>query len=292
MAAGLGGLESLSLAGRFDHRHVLPATGAERFRASLAAAGDKTGVIHIGHSTHLVCAQGKRLLTDPWFHDPAFGSVEHAPAPAVGPDALGPLDAILISHDHPDHADLRALDRMSDKSRTVVLVATEELAGKVKGRGFSDVHVLGVGEKFALGDVAVCAVPAIHDVFEIGFVIESRDQNVYFAGDTRLTDALPKIKEQHRPRLALLPVDGTRIRTGGKWVMTPEDALFATEILGVECVIPSHFEARFFDPLAKYLLTTSVAEPGRKFAELVAHALPNVACTLPLPGEWVPVTRV
>jgi L-ascorbate metabolism protein UlaG (beta-lactamase superfamily) len=285
VGAGLLGLESLSLDGRFDHRRALETSGGERFRASLAGAGDRTGVIHVGHSTHLLCVKGKRLLTDPWFYDPAFGSVEHSPAPAVAPDGLGTLDAILVSHDHPDHADLRALDRMSDKSRTEVLVATEELGRQIRGLGFSGVHVLRVGEKFSLGELEIFGVPAVHDVVEIGFVVD----DIYFAGDTRLTEALPAIKEQHRPHLALLPVDGTRIRTGGKWVMTPEDAVSAAEILGVSRVIPSHAEARFFDPLVKHLLTTTVSEPGRKFSELVARTLPKVTCTLPQPGEWVPV---
>lgn len=275
----------MSLNGRFDHRRDFVQSGAERFRASLAGAGEQSGVIHVGHSTHLLCAKGKRLLTDPWFYDPAFGSMEHSPAPAVFPDALGALDAILISHEHPDHADFRALDRMREKSRTVVLCATDSLARQVRALGFKGAHVLAVGEKFALGDVSIHAVPAIHDVYEIGFVVD----DIYFAGDTRLTDALPSIREQHRPRLAILPVDGTRIRTGGKWVMTPEDAVSAAETLGVACVIPSHFEARFFDPLVKYVLTTTVSEPGRRFAELVAAELPGVTCTVPAPGEWVPL---
>lgn len=285
VGAGLLGLESLSLDGRFDHRRALVTSGAARFRASLARAGEASGVIHVGHSTHLLCVKGKRLLTDPWFYDPAFGSLEHSPAPAVAPEGLGPLDAILVSHDHPDHADLRALDRMGDKSRSEVLVATQELALRIKGLGFSSVHVLAVGEKFALGDIDIFGVPAVHDVVEIGFVVD----DIYFAGDTRLTDELPGIRERYRPRLALLPVDGTRIRTGGKWVMTPEDAVSAAQILGVSRVIPSHAEARFFDPLVKHVLATTIVEPGRKFAELVTRTLPTVTCTVPQPGEWVPV---
>lgn len=283
VGAGLVGFESMSLNGRFDHRRDFSPSGAERFRASLVGAGAESGVIHVGHSTHLLCAKGKRLLTDPWFYDPAFGSVEHSPAPAVMPEGLGALDAILISHDHPDHADFRALDRMSEKSRTVVLVATADLASQVRGLGFQHVHALAVGERYALGDLDIHAVPAIHDVYEIGFVVG----DIYFAGDTRLTDALPAIREQHRPKLAILPVDGTRIRTGGKWVMTPDDAVSAAEILGVTAVMPSHFEARFFDPLVKYVLTTTIAEPGRRFAEQMAAKLPKVTCTLPAPGEWV-----
>jgi L-ascorbate metabolism protein UlaG (beta-lactamase superfamily) len=136
----------------------------------------------------------------------------------------------------------------------------------------------------------VHAVPAVHDVPEIGFVVDDGSARIYFAGDTRLIDEFRAIREQHQPRLALLPVDGTRIRTGGNWVMSPDEAVTAAEMLGVSQVIPSHFEVRFFDPLVKHVLTTTVSEPARRLRELVGEKLPAVTCSVPAPGEWVPLT--
>lgn len=62
-AAALGGAEALSLAGGFDHRAAPPATARERVRAALASG--ERGVVHVGHSTHVVCLGGERFLTDP-----------------------------------------------------------------------------------------------------------------------------------------------------------------------------------------------------------------------------------
>jgi L-ascorbate metabolism protein UlaG (beta-lactamase superfamily) len=288
VGAGAAACELLSLDGRFDHRRALAPSGADRYQASLQAAGNRAGVIHIGHSTHVVCMQGLRILTDPWFYDPAFGSVAHAPAPAVTPDALGKLDAIVVSHDHPDHADLRALDQLPDK-KLAVLVATEALASRVRQRGFSELHVLAPWQTFRLGTVEVHAVPALHDVYEIGFVIRSASESIYFAGDTRLMDELPEIRERHHPALAILPVDGTRVRTGALWVMTPEDAVFAAGLLGVSAVLPSHAEARITDPLVERVLTRSIPGAARKCAELARVNLPGVRCSVPSAGEWVPL---
>ena len=96
---GLGGLEAASLTGAFDFRRVAPPTAADAWRSSLAALATKGdgAIVHVGHSTHLISVAGTRFLTDPWFHDPAFGAIAHRLGPAVAPAEAGRLDAILVS---------------------------------------------------------------------------------------------------------------------------------------------------------------------------------------------------
>ncbi|MBX3205444.1 MAG: MBL fold metallo-hydrolase [Labilithrix sp.] len=293
-AAGVvaGGLEWTSLRGRFDHRRepagdgVAHAGAKERFAASLRATeAGASGVVHVGHSTHLLALGGMRLLTDPWFYDPAFGALSHDVAPAVPPSELGPLDAILVTHDHADHADLRAMDEM-DK-RATVIVATSDLAARARARGFADVSVLAPWEERALGAVSVTAVPGLHDIYEIGFVVRAGDKSVYFAGDTRLHPDLAAIAERFRPDASILPVDGTRLTGAPLHVMTPEDAGVAARTLGSRLVIPSHAEAYFSDPVAGHLLASTVPRARQRFAEVMQKELPGVACRVPEPGELV-----
>ena len=233
-AAGVvaGSLEWLSLRGRFDHRRSRGASAKERFEASSAAvASGASGILHIAHSTHLLALGGLRLLTDPWFYDPSYGALSHEVVPAVLPSELGVLNAILVTHDHPDHADLRAMDEM-DK-RAAVIVATGDLAARVRARGFSDVSVLAPWEERNVGEAVVTAVPGLHDIYEIGFVARASGKTVYFAGDSRLHPDLPAIAERFRPDVAILPVDGTRLTGGGIHVMTPEDAAVAARTLAL-----------------------------------------------------------
>jgi L-ascorbate metabolism protein UlaG (beta-lactamase superfamily) len=287
-AAGVvaGGLEWISLRGRFDHRTAPGAEGKERFAASLrATAAGASGIVHVAHSTHLIALAGARLLTDPWFYDPAFGALSHDVKPAVLPSELGPLDAILVTHDHADHADTRAMDEM-DK-RAAVIVATKDLAARVRARGFSDVSVLAPWEERKLGEVSVTAVPALHDIYEIGFVVRADGKSVYFAGDSALHPDLPAIAERFRPDVAILPVDGTRLTGGALHVMRPEDATTAARTLGARLVMPSHAEAYFSDPVVDHLLASMVPRARHRFAELMAKELPAVACKVPAPGELV-----
>lgn len=288
-ALALGGtaLEVASLSGRFDHRRSPGASANDRWVASLAEADRRDAIVHVGHSTHLVALAGVRLLTDPWFYDPAFGALSHERAPAVLPEHIGRLDALLVTHDHADHADLRAIDRL-DK-RAAAIVATPELAAKIRSRGFGDVSVLSPWEEKRVGAVSVTAVPALHDIYEIGFVLRANGRSVYFAGDTRLHPEMPAIAERLAPSAAILPVDGTRLVGGGLHVMTPEHAVLAARTLRCTLVMPSHDEAVFSDPLAKHVLASTVEGARYLFAERVARDLPGVRCALAQPGGLVPL---
>src|SRR6185369_12362283 len=119
--------------------------------------------------------------------------------------------------------------------------------------GFRDVSVLAEWEERRLDDVVITAVPALHDVHEIGFALRTATTCVYFAGDTALHPEMPAIAERFKPDVALLPVDGTRLNGGSVHAMTPEEALHAARLLGAKLVLPSHAEAYFSDPLASHL---------------------------------------
>ncbi len=288
--AAVGAMEYASLGGRFDHRRLQTASGADRYKASLArldadpvaAAG---ALVHVGHSTHLLSVGGVRMLTDPWFYDPAFGALSHVFGPAVAPEDVGPLQAVLVTHDHADHADLRAMDRLDKGAHA--FVATRELAARVRLLGFAAVDTLAEWESAVVGAARVTAVPAEHDIYEIGYVIDAGDRVAYFAGDTRLFDGIRAIAERFRPSLAILPVDGTRVTGGGIHVMTPADAVEATRILAPKAAVPSHAEAYLSDPLAKYVLASTVDGAGGIFVELLGSALPKVTGRLPMAGECV-----
>jgi L-ascorbate metabolism protein UlaG (beta-lactamase superfamily) len=295
-AALLGGgafVEYQSLQGRFDHRYS-PGVSGGRYGDALAAL-DRAGatgvagasIVHVGHSTHLLCIAGLRLLTDPWFYDPAFGALKHELPPAVLARDVGRLDVILITHDHADHADARAMDEM-DK-RASVIVATSDLAGRIRNLGYREVLVLAPWEAHTVRDVTITAVPGLHDIYEIGYVVQGGGTSVYFAGDSRLHPALPAIAERFAPDVSILSCDGTRLAGGDLHVMTPEDAVVAARTLQSKLVLPSHAEAVFSDPLVSHALASTVARARFLFREQMARALPGIRCVVPAPGELVAI---
>ena len=287
-------VEYESFSGRFDHRRSPGTSGESRYGDSMAAldragtAGVARGsIVHVGHSTHLLCIGGLRLLTDPWFYDPAFGALAHELPPAVLARDVGRLDVILVTHDHADHADARAMDEM-DK-RALVIVATDALAARARNLGYREVLVLAPWEAHRVEDVTITAVPGLHDIYEIGYVVQGGGTSVYFAGDSRLHPALPAIAERFEPVVSILSCDGTRLTGGDLHVMTPEDAVTAARTLRSKLVLPSHAEAVFSDPIASHLLASTVARARFLFREQMTRALPGVRCVVPVPGELVAI---
>lgn len=281
---GTAAFEYASFRGAFDHRS-LRVDGAARYRASFdSISATPDAILHVGHSTHVVVVDGVRFLTDPWFHDPAFGALKHERGPAIDPAELE-VDVILVTHDHADHCDEKALARMP-KTATC-FVATSELAAKVKRCGFGDVNVIAPGESAIARGVGVHAVIGLHDIYEIGFVLVGERRTTYFAGDSALHPDLPAIAERFAPHTSILPVDGTRLRGGELHVMRPADAVEAAKLLGSQTLLPSHAEALFYDPIAKYVLSENIEGANAKFAALMATALPERRVLLPLPGELV-----
>ena len=78
----------------------------------MAVTTESVDIRVIGGPTTVIEIGGLRLLTDPTFDDvrrlragPRAGAEQDAASP-VGPDELGPVDAVLLSHDqHPDNLD-------------------------------------------------------------------------------------------------------------------------------------------------------------------------------------------
>ena len=273
--AGLGVTQWLSLRGDFDHRSCRPERdAASPWQPPVLPAG-AADIVHVGHSTHLVRVAGLRVLTDPWFFDPAHGGMWHEHGPWVAPEHMGELDLVLITHEHPDHADPQALDRL-DK-RALVVVATAALAARVRGLGFAAVERLSPWQSLSHRGLEISAVPALHDIYEVGYVLRADAQRIYFAGDSALHRDLPSIAERFAPTTAILPVDGTRLRGEPRLVMNPTDAVQAVQVLKPRLVVTSHADARFFDPVLSAYATQEVDAQAR-FARLLKAAAPHVRC--------------
>ena len=123
---------------------------------------------HIGGPTVLIEAAGWRLLTDPTFDPPGgrytFGwgtASRKLTGPAVTVDAIGPLDAVLLSHDqHGDNLDATGR-AMLPGARTVLttVAGARRLGGHAVGLRPWQVHRL---EKPGAPAIEVTATPARH----------------------------------------------------------------------------------------------------------------------------------
>ena len=239
-------------------------------------------ITSIGHATFLIELDGQLILTDPWFYETPFTG-RHPDPLGLSLEQLPLLDLILVTHAHIDHCDRRALKRLAAQTRA--LVGVKGMGAAMRQLGFSHVVELAPWETFAASPLTITAVPAAHSGPTNTYIIEGIGKTVYFAGETTLFPDLARLTERF-PRLdiALLPVDGLRLRWGKQLAMDAHDAVEAVKLLRPRVVIPvlDHDFSRSLTGLV--LTTTSQVEA---FKMLMEQSSPEVAVVLlKAGGRW------
>jgi L-ascorbate metabolism protein UlaG (beta-lactamase superfamily) len=187
-------------------------------------------VTYYGHACFSVVVRGKTLLFDPFISGNSLANDIHVNSV--------PADFILVSHGHDDHVG----DTLAIAKRTNALVITGFEVGEwFLKQGAPRVHTLnhGGGCSFDFGRVKY--VNAIHSSTlpdgssggnAGGFVIESRDGNFYFSGDTALTLDMKLIGESTPLKFAALCI-GDNFTMGADDAVKAADFVRCNEILGV-----------------------------------------------------------
>ncbi len=117
----------------------------------------------LGHNTVVVRSESARVIVDPWMPPDAARHPEDYKA--VHRAELGRIDAILLTHSHPDHFDPGTLLQF-DRSTTVIVPHVEKecllsrhMADRFRELGFTDVRVGRWWEEFRFGDTTVVVLP-------------------------------------------------------------------------------------------------------------------------------------
>jgi hypothetical protein len=117
----------------------------------------------LGHNTVVVQAGDTRVIVDPLFF--ADGPAYPASYQPLSPADVGPVDAVLITHSHPDHFDPASLLRFPPDTPVVVPVVEREtllataMARRLYELGFTDVRPLTWASSMRIGDAEVTALP-------------------------------------------------------------------------------------------------------------------------------------
>jgi len=110
-------------------------------------------VTHLGHSCLLVETGGARILVDP-------GTFSH------GFTEVGDLDAVLVTHQHPDHVDVERLPVLLESNDAALLWAEPSTAAALSEAGI-EARPLHPGETVAVAGATVEAVGGEHSVIHV-----------------------------------------------------------------------------------------------------------------------------
>ncbi|MEM7437255.1 MAG: MBL fold metallo-hydrolase [Myxococcota bacterium] len=211
----------------------------------------------LGHSTLLLEIDGVRILTDPvWSRrvSPSrfFGPKRFQPVP-VRVDALPPIDAVVISHDHYDHLDYATILEL--RGRDVPFFTALGVGAHLEAWGVPEdrIHELDWWESVELegADFRITAAPSQHfsgratmdrnHTLWSSFALRGPHHAVFFSGDTGLTDDYRTIAERLGPfDLVLLEV-GAFHPAWGSIHLGPDNALEALKRLGGGSLLPVHW---------------------------------------------------
>ncbi len=215
-------------------------------------------VTYIGGPTALLEVGGLRLLTDPTF-DPAgseYGTAAYVLrkrlGPALAPESLGAVDAVLLSHDH--HSDNLDTAGRGVLPRAARIVTTQ--AGAVRlGSGAVGLAPWEATDIPAMGGrtLQVTATPARHGPAHadrgpvIGFVLtwsDEPDEGIYVSGDTVWFEELREIGRRFSIRVALLFMGAARVAAVGPWhlTLTAAEGVEAARTLAGATIVPLHYE--------------------------------------------------
>ena len=245
---------------------------------------------YIGHATTLLRLGNASILTDPILRS-SLGPLRRQGRPPA-PELTRIPDAVLISHLHRDHLDLRSLRRLPESTPLVVPRGAARWAAR---GGAERVLEIGRGESISLGDLEVTGVRAVHDghrgrrgveIEPLGYLIRSARRAVYFAGDT---DLFPEMAELEALDLALLPVWGWGLSVG-RGHLDPERAARALELIRPRLAVPIHW-GTFYPAGLRWLRPMPLVEPPRDFARLAGRLTPEVEVRVVEPGSATPLDR-
>lgn len=243
----------------------------------------RASVTWLGHATALIEIDGTRLLTDPVLRR-RIGPLIRV-APEARPDDSERIDAVLLSHLHGDHADLRSLRRVG---ASVPVIAPFPAGGWLRRHGLDDVRELACGDETMVGALRIVATPAQHDrrrhplgatADPVGFVVRG-SRSVYFAGDTDLFPAMAGLAGTID--LALLPVTGWG-PTVGRGHLDPERAAQAVALIEPSVAVPIHWGTFILAHLVRR--ANDLQRPTREFAAAAARLAPGVDVRVLAPGE-------
>lgn len=214
----------------------------------------------VGGPTALIAYGGLRILTDPTFDPPGEHGSTGSPViltkldgPAVAAADIGPVDVVLLSHDHhADNLDTAGRAVLAGAERVLTTTAgAERLGSGAVGLEPGDTVTLELPDG---GSATVTAVPADHGPPEvaavngpvIGFALRAEGlPRIYVSGDNASVDVVRAVVRDHGPfDVAVLFAGAAQVPE--RWgedaplTLTPEGAVLAARELAPATIVPIH----------------------------------------------------
>jgi L-ascorbate metabolism protein UlaG (beta-lactamase superfamily) len=176
------------------------------------------------------------FLVDPVLHAPGGKRFDYAGLPAPS--------TILVTHDHPDHFEAKAIGHLRQPATAVIV-------SRIVGHAVPGAIVLLNGSRYSVGTMNIEAIAMYNPEGEQfhkkgdgnGYVVTLAGRRLYFAGDTGCTVEIKALKDLD---VAFLPMNLP-------FTMAPATAAACARAFAPKIVYPYHYMYRTPEPFVKAL---------------------------------------
>jgi L-ascorbate 6-phosphate lactonase len=247
----------------------------------------------------LVDAARRRIAIDPWT-SPWLETrsaanpqpvVRQRPARLRSEELAELVDAVLVTHEHPDHLDPGLADALTEARVPVFVPKGCLAAAQACGYPASTLHPVAVGEDLDVCGVDVVALPAAHAFAgggygrytewldaggahrAVGYVVRCGGRVLSHAGDTVMWQGLPERLRAAGVDTCLLPINGRdwlREERGLVGNLTARESADLAAACGAEVLVPVHFDG----------VVGNTGSPG-ELLDYASAAYPQLSVLLP-----------
>ncbi|MDO8897260.1 MAG: MBL fold metallo-hydrolase [Bacteroidales bacterium] len=187
----------------------------------------KLEIHHVGHSSLMFSFDGQIVHIDPYSRVSDYSQLPKA-------------DLILITHQHRDHLDTAAINKIHQENTQYIVAPICLETVSFEG----EVTVIGNGESTYFGSLKIEAVPAYNIVNKRdngipyhpkgegnGYILTVGDKRIYVAGDT---ENIPEMSDFGKIDIAFLPMNLP-------FTMSPEMTAEAAKAVQPAVLFPYHY---------------------------------------------------
>ncbi len=218
-------------------------------------SGNKPQVIWFGHSSYLICVEGKKILVDPVFSGNAspvtFCGKNYTGSNEYPIDRFPDIDFVIITHDHYDHLDYKTIVQLKKKAKhfyTSLGVGAHLAYWGIEEHRITEfdwweeIHIEPA--------ITIRATPARHfsgrkfkrnQTLWASYIIKTPALNLFLGGDSGYDSHFKEIGEKYGPfDLALLECG--QYNTMWRYIhMLPDETAQAAVDLNAKVLMPVHW---------------------------------------------------
>ncbi len=221
--------------------------------ADFGAQPNPLQVTWLGHSSTILEIDGVRLLIDPVFDNasPVPCTVNRFQPSPIRREELPELDAVVISHDHYDHLEMKTIKSLIPRGVRFIVPLGVGAHLEKWGCPPAQIAELDWWQSYWVDNVEVVATPSRHfsgrglrDRFKTlwaSFVFKGPNHSAFYSGDGGYDDRFEEIGKELGPFDLSLMECGAYDKGWPDVHMFPEEAVLAHMKLGAKYMLPVHW---------------------------------------------------